>query len=63
MIEGVVENWREIEESLELAVLIVVRDEGLAKETSFCIGEKRLRNRGGRFEDIEYNKVVRNKGL
>jgi hypothetical protein len=34
------ENWRESEESLELAVLEAVREEDLAKKTSFCIGKE-----------------------
>jgi hypothetical protein len=39
MVEEEDENWREREESLELAVLGAVKDEHRANETSFCIGE------------------------
>jgi hypothetical protein len=35
--EDVAEKWREIEESLELVVLRALEDEGLAKDTSFCM--------------------------
>jgi hypothetical protein len=39
IIEEVDENWREREESLELAVLKVVKGDDRVKTTNFCIGK------------------------